>query len=675
MPKGTGFDFTKDNSNVLSYTSLDYDSLIQDLTIFAKTKFSDAWTDFSPGSFDYAWLSIMCYIGDLISYYINSSINETHILACKKLRNFMRMAAAYGYILPSTQSSKVTITIKSNVNYVPYILPFDNFKISNGTSVFMPLKTEIIDNILKDVVFISGELFVKDFVGISNGKKNQVFELQKTPVIDGSIIIYINNVTWLQISNLATAKSTDQVYVVSMDEFNRIDIIFGDNINGKIPALNAEIRVTYRIGGGVVDNCPANTITEIMTTLDQVISVTNGNKAEGGLDVLTLQKAKSNVVSAVTTNLRAVTNVDHSAILFDPRANPPSGIDKASSSIIEDTRYLFAIPGGGGTLSELLKSQISGFLKGVTTFTKSPIPRDVDYIDLTLTISAFIEKGYNVDDIVPVIRRLLITEDDTLEIGLFDYNNLGISGRDDAGTPQLTLDNIQDKLNVLKSVGLQKISIDLFSPIPKSKIPVHRPNFGNGFLSNFMVGANAVRRRFIVKWKNSTTFNVYQRIIGISTYLTDNSLVDDRLNIMKIPDIELNGGLYLGSVLNPNDSQTITVPIDIALSTASTVYKTGVNQSIFGLASTGDSYYIEFLDTANMNVGAVNDNVQFTAFNGLCRFIVNTGSIPFTAGDELIFDLYPQRGDILLKENEMPRFVKNDIGIATNLVVIPKTAE
>ena len=248
MSQGAGFDFTKTDSLVLSYTSLDFESLLADLRVFAETRFSDTWTDMAKGSFEYMWLNVLAYMGDLLAYSSNAHLNETNILACKRLRNFMKMSPAYGYYLQSTFSASVPIFIKSTPESIPYLLKTTDIKVSGNDVIFMPAADTLITNISQTVTFVSGELLVKQLLGQSTGKKSQIFVISDTPLVEGSLIVYVNNLEWDFEAQLASAKSDAAVYFKEMEETGHINLIFGDNINGKIPPKCVVFRAYFGFG-------------------------------------------------------------------------------------------------------------------------------------------------------------------------------------------------------------------------------------------------------------------------------------------------------------------------------------------------------------------------------------------------------------------------------------------
>lgn len=674
--KGAGFDFTKKDSLVIAYTSLDFSSLLSDLEKFEKTQFSDTWTDNGKGSFEYMWLHTLAYIGDLLAFSVNTGLNEMNVLTCKRMRNFLRLAPAFNFYLPSTFSARVRLRVQSQI--VPYVLPATTFQVSDGDIVFMPEADTLITDLVQFVQFVSGILYTKQSLGLSSGAKSERFAIEDYPVVHGSLRVYVGEAEWTLMHNVNFAKNTDLVYFTELDETGHTDVFFGDGINGKIPPLGAEIRATYRVGGGKKDNLPKNTITTIVTPFPGVISVTNPDRAESGEDIATLGKAKTAIAGAVTTNLRAVTRRDHVDVLFDPRLNPPPGVEKASVRLFGDVLYLYLIASNGTAPSDSLKSEISKFFKRVTVRDIPPVVQPVTYVNLKMTVSLFVDTNYNAVDLYDFARRLFITESGDLEVGLFDYSNLGLGGRDDQGTPQLTVSRVQQALDQLRSRGLQKASVDQLTTTPVTKTPIAKPNNGNGGISAVTVTPASSRREFVIRWKSPTLFDVYQRIVGTSTFLTDAKLLDDRLNIAKIQGLQPpDNTLYPGSKLNPNRAQTTVVPVNTGTSTSNIIEKDGgVNQTLFALAATGDEYYVEFVDSIN-NVmpGPVGTELLIVALGNVCTFLVTTGTIPFKAGDELSFDLYPLVGDILLREDEMPRFFRDGNNVAVDLTIIAKTAE
>jgi len=92
---------------------------------------------------------------------------------------------------------------------------------------------------------------VVEALGRSNGAGNQRFELNNAGFSIYDLHAYINegikDEEWNRTSNFLESASDSKNYAVKLDSGNYASIYFGDGKNGKIPALNSPIKVSYRL--------------------------------------------------------------------------------------------------------------------------------------------------------------------------------------------------------------------------------------------------------------------------------------------------------------------------------------------------------------------------------------------------------------------------------------------
>ncbi len=92
---------------------------------------------------------------------------------------------------------------------------------------------------------------VVEIIGNSNGKENQRFELNNAGFVIYDLHAYVNESTkdeeWNKKNNFIESSSASKDYVAKLDSGNYASINFGDGKQGKIPAPNSSIKVTYRL--------------------------------------------------------------------------------------------------------------------------------------------------------------------------------------------------------------------------------------------------------------------------------------------------------------------------------------------------------------------------------------------------------------------------------------------
>ena len=157
--------------------------------------------------------------------------------------------------------------------------------------------------------------------------------------------------------------------------------------------------------------------------------------------------------------------------------------------------------------------------------------------------------------------------------------------------------------------------------------------------------------------------------------MSDDQLVDNRLDISSQPDFPLP---YPSDfILNPNRFQTIVFPIDTnpAKTFGSLIsVVSGTAGSVFGNGDPGDEYYLETEDGTGSLTNPTLGTDTYTSPIGDVQFIITSGSVPFSAGDRISFDVFPTIGDVLLRQDELPVFTRDASGNAVDFITNAKTA-
>lgn len=184
---------------------------------------------------------------------------------------------------------------------------------------------------------VSGEI-----LGSSDGTSGQSFSLKKTPVIDGSQAVWINEIQsisaeersrilaeetyevrrelddkgevtafwirWNPIECVLYTGAEDRVY--EMDNVSGL-VVFGDGINGKIPPTAADnIKVDYRSGGGKHGNLDSYLIKDVKTAVPFLDKAFNPLAAAGGTDTETVDNLMLRGPYLLKHRGRAVTSED-----------------------------------------------------------------------------------------------------------------------------------------------------------------------------------------------------------------------------------------------------------------------------------------------------------------------------------------------------------------------------
>ena len=252
--------------------------------------------------------------------------------------------------------------------------------------------------------FISGKVSAtegrngSESMGNSDGSAYQQFAINTTPIIDGTLKVFVDGVEWAEKDSLALSEHDAEEYYIQRDADEKITVFFGDDSQGKIPANEAEITTEYRIGGGARGNLGPNTINIINSTILHQgspisVDVTNAGSSSGGADRETAEHAKLQAPRELRTLNRCVTQDDYESLALGF-----TGVARAKVDPSEPLSYrkvdLYIIPEGGGLPSQSLKDDLAAFLEDKRMINDMLEVKDPEYVTVNMEITIFYLKTY-----------------------------------------------------------------------------------------------------------------------------------------------------------------------------------------------------------------------------------------------------------------------------------------
>lgn len=343
------------------YTSKDYTSIREELITRIQDRVPN-WTASDPADFGVALVEAFAYMGDLLSYYIDRSVNEAFLTTATQRKSVLNIAQVYGYIpagyrqatvdLEFSNSSASSVTIPEGTVITGELVIADTvttiyFTTQADTVVSaavgpVPGTETVSANHGRSVTLVAentnafGEL-----IGTSDGQPGITFELSETPVVDGSVEIYVQDgdiyTKWTQVQHIVDYGPTDQVFTAETGADDIVTITFGDGVSGVIPTLYSEIRARYIVGGGAEGNVDADILITIdylpglseiqVSAIQSAITVTNPDVALGGSDPETTDQIRTSAALALRANNRAVTLQDYADLCLSV-----TGVGKANAT-------------------------------------------------------------------------------------------------------------------------------------------------------------------------------------------------------------------------------------------------------------------------------------------------------------------------------------------------------
>lgn len=229
------------NQKNISYLAKDFDSFKQALVDFTKTYFPSSYNDFSVGSPGNIFMEQASYVGDVLSFYQDSQLQETFVQYAKEKENLYSLAYMLGYrpkvtststvnldvyqIVPSITSASVTVP---DFRYSLVLDPGTQVKPSKGNDVNFYIKDKIdfsissstnpteltvysINNatnlpnyylLKKSVKAISGTETTATFT-FGSPERFPVVSLQDTNIIEITSVVDSDNNIWYEVPYLA----------------------------------------------------------------------------------------------------------------------------------------------------------------------------------------------------------------------------------------------------------------------------------------------------------------------------------------------------------------------------------------------------------------------------------------------------------------------------------------
>lgn len=456
----------------VDYTSKDYYSLRNDLIARIQDRVPN-WTGTDDHDFGIALVEAFAYLGDLMSYYIDRAANEAFISTATQRSSIINIAQTYGYSIAGYSASFTTLTFSNSstnavtipggtvvsgdliigdtVQTVEFTTDADVTVDAADPVTDSPGQADVTGTHGRSVIQISGDATSDgELIGTSMGLPNMTFQLGETPVVEGSISIYVQEgdvfSKWQEVRHITDYGPTDLVFTTYTDENDNVFINFGDGVSGVIPTLYSEIRAQYTVGGGAIGNVPVNVLTDIVyvpgltqlqvSALQASVTVTNSAVGLGGSDPESTEQIRALAPLALRANNRAVTLQDYADLSYQAAVSG-SSVGKANATGTWPSVTLYIAPnrtatdtdpapgldGSGITINgsptiefTTLSSDVSTYLSDKILMGTTVSIQPPTYVDAIIAVQYTKQSQYSDTEIQTAIKTKLLTE--------FGYGNM-----------------------------------------------------------------------------------------------------------------------------------------------------------------------------------------------------------------------------------------------------------
>lgn len=388
----------------VDYTSRDFASLRQSMLDDAAARLPE-WTSREPNDFGVVLIEEFAYTGDILSYYIDRVANESFLATATQRSSLLNIAAMLDYRPDTGIPAKTTLLIGVVPGSGTVAVPAGSQFSSASATADTPLVIFETDEDLfitqapssvatAEVGATQGETITDEALGTSVGTEDQAFDLLRSPVIEGSVRVFVDEgagpVPWQFVEHLVDRSATARVFTTTTDATGQTTVIFGDSTSGRVPFSGAPITATYRVGGGTVGNVGPRTVTSIVSAPSEVTSVVNLGSATGGTDSETNDQIRRNAPLFFSTLRRAVTLEDYANLCYGV-----ANVTKAVATGLTYTAITVYVTEGVGAPSNALKQQVLDYLADKKMVNARIIVADPTFVPVNIGVQVYVEDQYS----------------------------------------------------------------------------------------------------------------------------------------------------------------------------------------------------------------------------------------------------------------------------------------
>ena len=222
----------------IRYTSREFETIKQDLVSFIKRYYPDTFQDFQEAGFGSMVLDTTAYVGDILSFYLDYSVNESFLDTAGEFENIIKIARQMGYryqpnktstgicsfyiLVPATTSSDLEGGAAPNYNYAPTLSRGTSLKTSSGIAFtlitdidFSNRNNEVVVAERDDETGQASRFAIKGFGRVISGKNSvlqrtvgsfkpfQKIRLNNNNIIEILSVTDSNNNEYFEVPNLA----------------------------------------------------------------------------------------------------------------------------------------------------------------------------------------------------------------------------------------------------------------------------------------------------------------------------------------------------------------------------------------------------------------------------------------------------------------------------------------
>ena len=264
--------------NRVSYTSLDFTTVEDDLRARIQVKFAADFNDFSLSGLGIMLLDVISFGLDTLSFYLDRRATENYLATARTRAALARITRQLGYKMGAATAASVDLNVALQRVYTFDVTIPKGFQFQSSTGLVYESSQDIIFpagwtvGVTQTVSCYQGESVSETFT--STGAPNQIFRLTALPdqtfVVQNSVRVTVAGSAFLEEDFLLV--STQDQFEVGYNDDPPV-VRFGDGVAGNIPTTGASIVVRYVASKGKNGRVTNGSVTVGLSPL--VVAFTN----------------------------------------------------------------------------------------------------------------------------------------------------------------------------------------------------------------------------------------------------------------------------------------------------------------------------------------------------------------------------------------------------------------
>ena len=317
----------------LIVSDFDFDDVKSNLKLFleAQTEFTDY--DFE-GSGMNILLDVLAYNTHYLGFNANMLANEMFLDSSSLRSSIVSHAKTLGYTPTSARASKAVVDVTLNTNSSSLTMPAGtvfNTDVDGVSYNFSTITDVTKSNTGNSIPFLNTDIYEGTFITtrytVDSSDIDQRFLLTDNRADTTTLTVKVQTsssdsttTTYTEATDITQVSASSNVYFLQEVEAGVFEIYFGDGVTGYKPINNNIVTLDYIFTNGKdANNAEIFTVDNIGGF--STVTVTTVSKAAGGVDSETTESIRFNAPLTFTSQNRAVTSDDYSAIMLKALAD------------------------------------------------------------------------------------------------------------------------------------------------------------------------------------------------------------------------------------------------------------------------------------------------------------------------------------------------------------------